>query len=925
MSCYLISYEQGHKVARPVTSEEEYRRLRGSDEQRKNVYLARHGDEKAKRRLVQMNYSCLLADGRLKGCRTPSDTVGMDVDFDPSDPNYERKMAELQERIIDSRWQLGLLMLERSARKGYHLVFARRPGLSQQENLQWASGLLGVKYDEGAKDLTRVFFTTTDSPDDLLYLDPALFGKAGKREEDPPEATKKTTEKTEATGATEEATTKAAATEATAKTTAKAEANEATEKTATSEATEETATSEATEETTTKAAETEATEKATEKTAATEATEEAMAKTAATEATAKTMAKTAETEATAKTIAKAAETEATEEATAKTTETEVTEGTTTKTTTETTAEVAEEEETAAEIPEAATKELTYEGMPYQQIINKWWELYNGGQTPVKSNRNTLTYELAVNLRHICGFDRELMRQVIPCYDGFPEAERDRCIDSALETRRTQMPRRLREALEKVKAENPDDSHVVQALDDTVEQDELHYFHRLGRAARTQGIADTIAAVGPRLTMPVLTAVCPAIGTLATGVEVMIHGRPSRLNLFSFICGEAASGKGSIDPVVDAWMKGLKEQDMVYLKQEADYRTKMKRAKNDKKQPEEPKLPVRLLTLNNTLANLSDRLANTGGKHAFSYTCEADLVAQKWRSSISDYSVMLRQAFDGSAFHREAKSVEAVNVHIDHLYWNVTMCGTQDALYRVISNSTDGLLSRVAIARTPDNTFARLEEHPARLTEEQAERIGQVARVVALMQGRLELPRLEARSLAWTEAVRMESLKDNDRVKARCRMRDHVIAYRMTVCLMLCLAAERMIREYGETGAVQRLTADPAAFVEWTARTQTPSLLEAYDAFADSVLENDLYFFRGRIEQAYGSEDYRPDGQLRRRKSKNDSIYTRLPPEFGFGLALQVAQAERPDMGQNAVRQMLKNWENQLLAERTREGWKKLSH
>ena len=864
MSCYLISYEQGHKVARPVTSEEEYRQLRGSDEQRKNVYLARHGDEKAKRRLVQMNYSCLPADGRLKGCRTPSDTVGMDVDFDPSDPNYERKMAELPERVIDSRWQLGLLMLERSARKGYHLVFARHPGLSQQENLQWASGLLGVKYDEGAKDLTRVFFTTTDSPDDLLYLDPALFGKAGKREEDPPEATKKTTEKTAATGATEEATTKAAATEATAKTTAKA-------------------------------AETGATAKATAKTTAKAEANEATAKTATSEATEETTAKAEANEATAKTTTK-------------------------------TAEVAEEEEeTAAETPEAATKELTYEGMPYQQIINKWWELYNGGQTPVKSNRNTLTFELAVNLRHICGFDRELMRQVIPCYDGFPEAERDRCIDSALETRRTQMPRRLREALEKVKAENPDDSHVVQALDDTVEQDELHYFRRLGRAARTQGIADTIAAVGPRLAMPVLTAVCPAIGTLATGVEVMIHGRPSRLNLFSFICGEAASGKGSIDPVVDAWMKGLKEQDMVYLKQEADYRTKMKRAKNDKKQPEEPKLPVRLLTLNNTLANLSDRLANTGGKHAFSYTCEADLVAQKWRSSISDYSVMLRQAFDGSAFHREAKSVEAVNVHIDHLYWNVTMCGTQDALYRVISNSTDGLLSRVAIARTPDNTFARLEEHPARLTEERAERIGQVARVVALMQGRLELPRLEARSLAWTEAVRMESLKDNDRVKARCRMRDHVIAYRMTVCLMLCLAAERMIREYGETGAVQRLTADPAAFVEWTARTQTPSLLEAYDAFADSVLENDLYFFRGRIEQAYGSEDYRPDGQLRRRKSKNDSIYTRLPPEFGFGLALQVAQEERPDMGQNAVRQMLKNWENQLLAERTREGWKKLSH
>ena len=65
-------------------------------------------------------------------------------------------------------------MLEESARgKGYHLVFRRRPELSQEENLKWASELLEVEYDKGAKDITRVFFTTTEA--ELVYLDEEIF------------------------------------------------------------------------------------------------------------------------------------------------------------------------------------------------------------------------------------------------------------------------------------------------------------------------------------------------------------------------------------------------------------------------------------------------------------------------------------------------------------------------------------------------------------------------------------------------------------------------------------------------------------------------------------------------------------------------------------------------------------------------------
>ena len=157
---------------RPVLTREEYLSLRNGGEQRRLVERIRAGEEGLKSKLVQMNYSCLPnEDGSLKGSKTMSTTVGMDIDH-----LSKEEMPTVRERILQKKEELGLLMLEESARGGgYHLVFRRRPELSQEENLKWASELLEVKYDDGAKDITRVFFTTTGSAEDLLFLDDEIF------------------------------------------------------------------------------------------------------------------------------------------------------------------------------------------------------------------------------------------------------------------------------------------------------------------------------------------------------------------------------------------------------------------------------------------------------------------------------------------------------------------------------------------------------------------------------------------------------------------------------------------------------------------------------------------------------------------------------------------------------------------------------
>ena len=832
MSVHLIYYQQGHKMMEAVETEEAYRRYRDSQAQQRWVDTIRHPKPEtdvsaAKRKLVQFNYSCLpTEDGCLKGAKRLSKSVGMDIDHLSVD-----EVNLVAATAIEKKDELGLLMLERSARGGgLHVVFRRHPEMDQEANLRWASDLLGVEYDAGAKDITRVFFATTS--EDLLYLHEDLF------------------DNTECGAATGSATATKPATTSSTKTTTM---------------------------TTTEAAAT---------------ASEAKQRTERTDG--------------GQTISMASETaSAASETASETTEQDAVE---TKT----------EEGKTSEGETGKEKLLRYKGIPYDRIIEKWWTFYNDGEHPIRSNRNTLTFELAVNLRHICGFDRSVLDRVIPCYDGFAEAEKLSCIDSALGERKTQMPKRLKDVIEAVRQDMIVEGREVDSIDEAMEQDDLFYYNAL--PMMPQGVRESINAVGPHLAMPVIFAIAPAIGMLATGVRVDIHGKPSQLNLISYIAGDYASGKGSIDPVVAAWLSEVKLLDKSYLEAEEEWRAQKRAAKNKKEQPEDPKYPVRCLTLNNTVANLADRLANTRGKHAFSFTPEADTVAQKWRTAMCDFSVMLRQAYDGTPYDREAKSADAVNVHIEKLLWNVVMCGTPDALYRVITNYTDGFQSRVAVARTPDNTFSALAESPYHLTEQHKAKIQQVAHLLPLMNGDVELPKLEKRGRQWLERIRIETLENDDKTKARQRFRTCPTAMRMTTCLMLCRVAELLIQRHGLQGAETQLKADPTLWQKLLQRQQTPQMLATFDVLADYMIDNAIYFFRERIEEAFRAGTYTPSDAPRTKKGCNDTIYQKLGGQFtaeeAYGATINVRGF---DVQKGRVLTMLYRWEKQGIVQRIEKG------
>ena len=817
MSCYLIKVENGHKVARYITSEEEYKQLRGSNEQKANLRLARAGNDAAKRRLVQFNYSGHYPQGVVKGMKLPSGAFGFDMD----EPEAFAKAAKL---LLKEPDRYGLLMLERSARQGGHAVFEREKGKTILENQVRIATMLKCEMDTSAHDINRVYFTTTSDDEDLLFLSPRLF--KDEYDEAAVAAEGKVLEERERYG--QEKLPEGAH-----------KANKHYEPWK------------------------EEFKKDSQGSFKSQELENSRISSSAASSPAGSSAS----------------------------------------------------------PSASQD--NYLGIPYGEIIKKWWQMYNDGQEPMRSNRNTLTFELAVNLRHICGFDGNLMAQIIPCYDGFSEQEKMACIKSALGEKLTQMPKRLKDVLAALRQEKlkqatlkgitlKENEELINALDEANAQDELFYFKALPKLP--QGVRDSVNAVGPTLALPVITAICPVIGMLATGVKISIHGKMNSLNLISYIAGDFASGKGSIDPVINVWTSEVKAMDKMYQLKEDEWRVKKRAAKNKKEQPEEPKLPVRCLTLNNTVANLAERLANTEGKHAFSFTPEADTVAQKWKSAMSDFSVMLRQAYDGTSYEREARSADAVNVHIDRLLWNVVMCGTPDALYRVVNNYTDGFQSRIVVARTPDNTFTPLTDNLFVLTPRQQSNILQIAHLLPMMAGEVELPKLEAKGREWLEQIRLETMKDDDKVKARQRFRICPTTMRMMACIMLCKVAESLIQKLGAEEAETRLKENPLLWKEMIVKMQTPSMLSAFDVLANYQLENALYFFRSRIEAAFSSKDYCGQAPADRiRRGRNDTIFERLDVTFTFEQAQQQSVAIKgANVTHEAVRQMLKNWKRQGL-------------
>ena len=546
MSVHNIFYKDGVKMMRPVHTREEYLALRNSSEQRQTVVAIRSGNEALKHRLVQMNYSCLPNDdGTLKGSQRMSTTV---------------EMPKVRERILNKKDELGLRMLEESARGGgYHLVFARRPELSQEENLRWASTLISVAYDSGAKDITRVFFTT--SAEQLIFLDDSIF----------------------------------------------------------------------------------------EQLPASERCDKGQGPVTSCDRC----------------------------------QSPVT-------------PVADRYLSPVRSPAA---EKDYNGTPYADIIAKYWELFNGGKEPVVGDRNALTFELAVTLRSICGYDLGQMMAVIPNYWGEEGADEYRkTLENALKEPRKGMSYRLKQVLQSLKSQAG-----VKACGGTMTTPPP-------MPKKLPPLIKLLTKNVPWYYKPaVASAVFPALGAHLHGVKFRYWDNVEHEATFmNLLVGRQSIGKGSIKKPIDYIMEDIRQRDLPNRQREAEWKQKNPAGKQ-KKDPRPADICIQMLIDNLTDAVFNQRIVdahNNGQRYIFTIVDEIEALKKVTsKNSVDEVGLLIRKAFDNSLAGQERVGADSVS-GIAPLRWNFNASTTppnaRKFFYKMVNDGTVGRLDVATIIRSDDD-------------------------------------------------------------------------------------------------------------------------------------------------------------------------------------------------------------------------------
>ena len=696
MSCYVIFYENGAKMMRPVLTAAEYRNLRNSNYQKRLVAGIRKGDTKQKMRLLQMNYSCMpgnaatgntaagnaatgnavagnaaagnaaagnattpsLQKAPLKGCKSPSMSVGMDVDFDPSAPDYEEMMEKAPEMVLSKKDELGLLMLERSARKGYHLVFRRHfmDGLAegkilenQEINLKWASELLGVKFDEAAKDITRVFFSTTASKEDLLFLDDALF------EQTAPNIENLAASGSSANGsATNGSSTNGSSTNGSSTNGSSANGSSASGSSTNGSSTNGSATSGSSggKENPSNSAE------ASQKSANVQQASTQQASNAQNPADAQQASKTQQASNTQQTS---------------------------------NTQQASNAQNPANPQQSSSISPLYNGIPYSEIISKYWELYNFGKLPTMGDRNVKTFELAVTLRAICNYSLPQLEAVIPRYDNFPEQEWRTTLESALKEPRKGMPYRLRQVLLAIQS----DSKIAATGGS-----------RDVPPAMPQKLPKLLKLLSSKVPQMYKPAVCEAI---FPALAIHLHGVKFRYwdnvdhepTFMNVLIAPMSVGKGAIKKPIDFILADIKEADKPNRLREAEWKRKNPSGKTKAKDPRPNDICIQILIDNLTDAVFNQRVvdAHENGQR-FVYT-RVDEVEQlkkvTSRGTVDEVSILIRKAFDNAEHGQERVGADSIT-GIAPLRWNFNASTTIPNAHRFFLKSVnDGTLSRLNLS------------------------------------------------------------------------------------------------------------------------------------------------------------------------------------------------------------------------------------
>jgi hypothetical protein len=440
-------------------------RLRNSSQNRRNLKRYYKGDKKAKLKLLQLAYNARPVNGRLAGCQHIGSFFFHDVDcYD------EQRTAAYKQLILSKKDEIGLMMLERSASGGWHLVCRRERGKTILENQVRVASILKIEMDTSAHDLQRVVFSTSGSEEDLPYLDDALFEEPLSVEESAAEY--QALSERERNGEED----------------LPADAKRANKHYRPWE--------------------------------------------------------------------------------------DLTHG-------DWNSSVDIPDVTVVPVPSVRSEPQTYpseyHGIPFTDILKRYWEVNNKGFEPTEGDRDTLTFQLASDLRHICGKNADWLDQVIPCYDNFPIEEKRQKIKNALSSKFESMPQRLKvvlDSLEREKSHKGDrpscETEVPPEMPETL-----------------PGLIDLLVSRTPDIyKAAVAHAVFPSLAVHLWKVYFRyIDNKRHEATLMNCLMAGTGAGKDCISEPIDHIMADIRVRDAENMRREKAWKNEVnsKGANKDKKQ------------------------------------------------------------------------------------------------------------------------------------------------------------------------------------------------------------------------------------------------------------------------------------------------------------------------------------------------------
>ncbi len=575
---------KGKKYAYLVKNREDFIALRNTKENLDNLAKARKGDEKAKAQLVQFAYNIgVLNSSVLAGCKSIGSYFFHDVDCYDAEQS-----AAMAQQILAKKDEIGLMLLEKSASGGYHLVCKRLPGTTILENQVRIATILQIEMDTNVHDLQRVVFSTSGDEKDLLYLNDELFEEPMTAEEC--EAEYARLKERERKG------------------------------------------------------------------------EEQMP----------TGAKKARKHY-----------KPWEEA------------------------VTEPNQTTPNpfliFKEGSKFPDNYHGIPFTAILKKYWEINNGGFEPNVGDRDTLTYQLASDLRHICARNAEWLDQVIPCYDGFPIEEKRQKIANALKSSYEGMPGRLKEVLDTLEGRKNKEEEFISSAPVPASQEVGNTPPEM--PAKLPKLIKLLTKNTPnQYKAAVAHAVFPSLGTHLKEVEFEYTDYVKHeATLMNCLMAHTGAGKGCIDEPIRHIMADIKARDAENTRREAEWKKDcQKKGANKDKQVRPEGLVIQEIDPDMTKPALVTRMDEAEGHFVYVKLNEIDLFEQLKGQTGKQHFQLMCLAFDpGAEFGQTRIGTQSVTARPKCRFnWNA--CTTVQKGRRFFSRVlTDGPISRINFCTIPE--------------------------------------------------------------------------------------------------------------------------------------------------------------------------------------------------------------------------------